>query len=1157
MKTIFKLLLLCSLFVANDLYSQSNFEDCSSFSATYTTTESRCASTGSITVTASGGSGNYNYKVTGPVSTPITSSPVISALSPGNYTLTIKDITKGCVLTIDNINIAGTYIDPRFELSKTDASCTNGNNATISVINQANGRFPFTYRIIAPSPSGIGTTNNTGVFTNLSPGEYYVQQKDSCGGIQTRSIVISNYTWSIYSNTVTKSNCNTITVTMNLSGNSGSTNNWGSAFSGFTYGYVINPGDTTWFTTKSFTLTRSPLRSVVLVAKDRCGLVQSLAWTNPQPSFSSSIRSSNHACSTFTATAQGLSNLTNPQFCLKQGTTTISCNNTGQFDNIPYGSYCLEMYDACYDTTITYCFTKSRRKPSVDADATISDMTCTSFTAAITGQSYLFNPLYCLYDNNNSLVNCNTTGLFTGLAYNSYCIKITSAAPCYDTVITRCFSVTRPVPLVADPSVSNRTCSAFDVSIPSVSNINSPYYCLNDSLGNVISCNSTGIFTNILYGSYCITITDANPGTGCTAVSINKCFTTRKRTPSVSSAVTITDKQCTVFSASVTNVRNFNNPQFCLYNNSNTLVSCNATGTFTDIPYGSYCMKIMNGCNDTTITRCFSASVDPVSVSASAAQSCIIGKTNITVTVWTGRAPYTAKILNPGNITIADAGFSTSTYTFTGVATMPAGNQYKVVVTDNCGATDTTLITPVASQFDRVVTTTGKCPSAQNQNGSGDIRVIVTSNIGSTTPVIIFKNGGSTAISYSSAISESANSMQYTFNDLVPATYIIGYTITSCGKSVYDTVTISNYKYPNLLNSAVYQCDNNGFSVNAVAAGGVAPYSYEIIGSYPSAPAITTGPQSSPIFNINTGSSYSLVRLRVVDGCGNGSLNDVGVLPLNNISIISNNYDCYYNNITLSTDTIPNASYTWYKKANATATDSTVIGSSLNYNLPYLLPTDTGVYIVKASVNTGCLTRLAYFSINADCGGSINVLPVKLVSFTGKADNKKTELNFSVTSEAGLQGYIVQRKNSTTNKYEDLGIIKSLNVREEHSYSFTDYNPYTGINEYRLLLRSTNGESEFSKIVQVSFNESSIVSAMPNPVSEVLNIQFRNHNDANYEITLFTANGQRVYLEKTGKISNKTIQVKRNASMINGVYFLAILNTTDGTTHNEKLIFNR
>jgi hypothetical protein len=1157
MKTIFTILLLSSLLVADNIYAQSNFEDCSSFTASYTTTESRCASTGSVTVTASGGSGNYTYKVTGPVSTPVTSSPVISALSPGSYTLTVKDINTGCVLIINNVTITGTYIDPRFGLSNTDVSCSGGSNASITVINQTNGRNPFTYKIIDPSPSNVGTSNSTGIFTNLSAGEYFIQQRDSCGGVQTRSIVINGYNWWVNNNTVTKINCTTVSATIDLTDNSGNTNNSGSDFNGFYYGVVNSAGDTAWVTTKTFNVTRSPLRTITFVIKDRCGLVKSFNWSNPVPSFSSFISSSNHSCNTFTATAQGFSNLTNPQFCLKQGTTTIACNSTGVFDNVPYGSYCMEMTDACYDTTITYCFTKSRRKPAVNSDVTISDNTCTTFTASITGQSYLFNPQYCIYDNSNNLINCNTTGVFTNLPYNNYCIQITSAAPCYDTVITRCFSAIQQNPSAGDPSITNRTCSSFDVSIPYVSYINSPNYCLYDSLGNLINCNTTGSFTNIPYGGYCIIITDLNPGTGCNVGPVSKCFSVAKRTPSISSTVNITDKQCGTFTASVSRPRNLINPQYCLYDNNSNLISCNTTGSFTNINYGSYCIKITHSCNDTTITRCFSALPDPLVFSAAASQSCTIGKTDITVTPSSGQSPYTAKILNPGNAVVATGSFSSSSYTFTGIASMPAGNQYKIVLTDNCGRTDTTMVTPAANQFDRAISVTGKCPTAQNQNGSADLNILLTSNMGFYDPVIIKKNGTAATINYSSTNTESANTQKYIFNDLAPATYIISYLITSCSKYIYDTVTVSPYNYPTLQNSAVYQCDNNGFSVNAVATGGAAPYSYEIIGSNPSAPGITTAPQSSPIFNINTGTSYSLVRLRVIDGCGNGSLNDVGVLPLMNISIIANTFDCFYNNITLSTDTIPNATYTWYKKAKTTSTDSTIIGSALSYNLPYLLPTDTGVYIVKASVNTGCLTRLAYFNINGNCGGSIGVLPVKLVNFTGKPNNKKTELDFSVTNEAGLKEYTIQRKNISTGKYEDLGTIKAINAQIEHSYSFTDYNPYLGVNEYRLLLLGTNGKAELSKTVQVTFSDNSVISAMPNPVSDALNIQFRNSIEASYEVALFNANGQRIYFERTGKIRTKTIQIKRTVSMISGVYFLKIFNTTDGTTHNEKLIFNR
>jgi len=69
------------------LVTKSFSQTCAGVTATYVATESRCIATGTLQINASGGSGNYNYRVTGPSSTPFTSSSLISGLQPGNYTL--------------------------------------------------------------------------------------------------------------------------------------------------------------------------------------------------------------------------------------------------------------------------------------------------------------------------------------------------------------------------------------------------------------------------------------------------------------------------------------------------------------------------------------------------------------------------------------------------------------------------------------------------------------------------------------------------------------------------------------------------------------------------------------------------------------------------------------------------------------------------------------------------------------------------------------------------------------------------------------------------------------------------------------------------------------------------------------------------------------
>ena len=120
---------------------------------------------------------------------------------------------------------------------------------------------------------------------------------------------------------------------------------------------------------------------------------------------------------------------------------------------------------------------------------------------------------------------------------------------------------------------------------------------------------------------------------------------------------------------------------------------------------------------------------------------------------------------------------------------------------------------------------------------------------------------------------------------------------------------------------------------------------------------------------------YSLVRLRTLDACGNAALNDVSVLPLQNIQVETNN-NCLYNTTMLTVDTIANATYQWYYKRNAT--DSTLVGTGVAHNLSMLEQEETGQYVCKVSVNSGCLTRLSYIILTGDGGHVLLNGPVEL-----------------------------------------------------------------------------------------------------------------------------------------------------------------------------------
>lgn len=1213
-------------------FAQTVNPDCPGFNATYSTKESRCASTGSITITPSGGSGNYSYKIVAPVTMPMTSSSTITGLAPGSYTVHIKDMINGCTIIKENIIVNGSYSDPRFQLTKIDPSCINGTNGAVSVTDFQNGRSPFTFKIISPSPAGVGTSNTTGSFNSLKAGEYYIQLTDSCGGLQTRSVSLVTYNWSITNSTVPKLNCNTIYVNIPLLDTRGNTNQSGTAFSGFQYGLINAPGDTAWQSSSAFTITRSPLRKISIAIKDLCGVIKLANWQNQVPSLDADVTISNTICSTFDVKVTNAQNLVSPQYYLKRGSVTVQSNSTGKFTNIPYGTYCLEAKDNCYDTTISRCFTQTAPVPSVNTyidtfntqcnavsikiagqtnlfnptynlynsanalvgtnttgtfnnvqfgaycmkivsanpcyDTTISrcftlvkpkpsvstpnfwNFTCSNYIASVNNPINLFNPTYCLYQG-DLLISCNSTGTFPYLNYGvNYCIKIKSGSPCYDTTITQCFNRSQPTPSVSNPTFSNKTCSSFTVTIPGVSYIPNPKYCLYTSNDLLVACNTTGVFNNVPYGNnYYIEVVTTATNTDCLVMTVTKTFSLQRTSPTVANQVTISNKGCTTFNAQLEN-SDMIGPKFLLFNNNGVLINTNTTGVFNNLTYGSYTLMATTSCLDTFV-RTFSEYTTPISVVATASESCTaLNTTDIKAIINSGQGPFIIKVINPLNNVIASQTVTGTSYTFTGLPALTGSLQYRLAFIPSCGFSDTIAITPKPSQFSRANIVSLKCPNGLFANGSGNFTVDLNSNLGLYAPKIIKKDGATVTIAPTITTNLTTTSRRYVFQELSPASYVVEYVISSCTKNVYDTITIAPYSFPDLKNSAAYQCDNKNFTVSAVASGGVAPFKYEIIGSFPASPSIITAVQTNSLFNISTVSPYSLVRMRAVDNCGNGTLNDVSVLPLGQLTIRVDNVDCYSNNLTLTVDTVPNASYNWYLKKRINSTDSTLVTSSQAYYIPYLLPTDTGTYVCKTAVNGGCLQRLSYFNLKGDC--SI-ILPVKITSFTGKLSGNDAILNWSVAQEDGIKEYQVERSIGNA-VFQYIGTVSATNNPSRNQYTFTDHNAPGGKIKYRLKIVEQNNGQSYSKIIDLTHN-AVFITAAPNPVKQELSISISAKTDAAYSIKLFNLSGQVIYQQTTNRVRSGVFRIQRNGKMPSGFYLVKVLNLESGEEFTEKLIF--
>jgi hypothetical protein len=1144
MKRFYSLIIFFFVITITILFPQSGFSQaCAGLTATYNTTESRCAATGTVQINATGGSGSYQYKVTGPVSTSYTSVNIITGLSAGRYLVAIKDIVNNCVYNNDSITIAGNYLAPGFTLAPKGVTCINGNDGKITATGQTNGRAPFLYKIIAPSAMGVGTVSVSGVFTGLISGNYLIQLSDSCGAIQTRNVTVDNYNWSINYYNFTKVGCDSILFAINLTDTRGNVTP-SPVFNGFVYGASITPGDTTWFTTNTFTYYKGKKRSVQLFVKDGCGNIKSVIWTdNAIPNVNATVNISNKVCTTFRARITGQANLTAPSYCIYNSSNVLlSCNTTGTFTLLPYGSYCIKITDACYDTTITRCFTVAKPVPLVDVNVDIVK-TCTSFTATVTGQTNINNPNYCLYNTGSVLIVCNTTGVFANLPFGTYCIKVTNDPVCYDTAITRCFTVTRPKPSLSPiVDISNLSCATFTATIVDAADWVDPNFCLYTPAHVLIICNTTGVFDSLPYGTYCIEVKN-NPV--CYDTTIIRCFTVKRPVPSVDDWVTTSNKTCTSFTAAITGQNNISNPQYCLYNNFNVPVTCNTTGIFTNLPYGNYCIKIKNNpaCYDTIIERCFTEAVTPVYISLTAKKSCTaIGTTDLKVTFDSGNPAYTVLLFSPAGVLLRSAVTSATSYTFLTLPNLISPQKYKIVVTDLCGNKDSALILPKINTLSRVITVAPKCPSGAWPNGSGDVVVNLSANNigGSITPKIIKKDGAVVAIGPT-----LATSYNYTFINLGPGTYIFDTYVQSCNLHLYDTVTVRIYLYPILSGSNAYQCDNNGFSVSVNVQGGVAPYTYEIIGSTPASPAIITAPQASPVFSVNNGTNYSLIRLRVIDGCGNASLYDVSVLPLANFIVTANSAECFNNSLTLRVDSIANAVYTWYKRK--VPNDSIIVGTGSTYFIPNLLAADTGQYFCRVVVNNGCLVKQASYVVKGNC---YKILPNNDILLSGQKQNNYNQLYWNKGAD-NSKDYSLQRSAESSTGYQT---INTTLANGALSYSFADASPVNGDNYYRLKITNLDNTFKYSNIALIK-NTTFNISFYPNPVNAVLYISVMNKASKSYLVEINNIMGQKIMAQIFNRIQNAVINYPRSSVMAPGVYTITVTDLGNNEKQTYKLIY--
>ena len=167
------------------------------------------------------------------------------------------------------------------------------------------------------------------------------------------------------------------------------------------------------------------------------------------------------------------------------------------------------------------------------------------------------------------------------------------------------------------------------------------------------------------------------------------------------------------------------------------------------------------------------------------------------------------------------------------------------------------------------------------------------------------------------------------------------------------------------------------------------------------------------------------------------------------------------------------------------------------------------------------------------------ILPVDLLDLTVYMSDNKTVLKWSTLTEKDLISFEVQMSIDGIN-FENVGMVKAVgNSNSTNNYNYVDYTSLTENRYDRLKVLDANGKYNYSKIVSIHSNlNNDEIGIFPNPVSDLLVMQYKGINKRSLNIELVNTNGQ--VMKRQEFQQGSTISYLDTKTIANGIYFLSV-----------------
>jgi len=168
------------------------------------------------------------------------------------------------------------------------------------------------------------------------------------------------------------------------------------------------------------------------------------------------------------------------------------------------------------------------------------------------------------------------------------------------------------------------------------------------------------------------------------------------------------------------------------------------------------------------------------------------------------------------------------------------------------------------------------------------------------------------------------------------------------------------------------------------------------------------------------------------------------------------------------------------------------------------------------------------------------LLPLVLINFTIQKENSGVKLLWQTATEQNTSQFIIEHS-TNGESFSSLGIITTTgNSSSIKNYFFTDAQPLTGTNFYRLKMVDRDGKFTYSNIIAVIIDGKNIsFQIFPNPARNILFVQVNGENE-NATIQIIDATGKKLKEQKVTLNGNTSLSFDIK-NLPKGMYNLLLL----------------